>query len=1006
MSGKTSDQKKENEVVFTEAYEGLNTEQKKAVDTIEGPVMVIAGPGTGKTQILTLRIANILRQTDTKPENILALTFTESGVRAMRTRLAGFIGSDAYHVPIHTFHSFAGEMIRKYPDSYQNIVGGRPASDLEKIMLIEDLLENGEYKQLRPHGDHTYYVKPVLNAISTLKKEDISPDKFATHIEGQISRLNDIEQYHTKGAHKGKVRGEYLTAEKFLNRNQELLSLYRQYISGLKAARLYDFEDMILDTIVALENNQEMLFDVQEQYQYILADEHQDVNQSQNHLIELVASYHENPNVFVVGDEKQAIYRFQGASLDNFLYFENVYKGATTISLTNNYRSDQFILDLAHECIKSDDPLLKDLRVPLTAFNKYEADITSQSFSHRAVEDTWLVDELKKHHGAGVSWQEMAVIVRTNNEIEQLATLMRKAGVPVSPSSDNDILSHPIFVAIKKLLRAVLDIKSEAALAEVLQAPYWGISASDMVAIFQAQSYEKPLREIVGSEENLKEAGVQNTESVLRITRLFEEARGLGATKTPAQILEFLLQESGFFNWVLKSEVYDAVRVVRRVYDEVEAMFDKKEALDLASVLTRFEMGERHNISISAPFIEIHSDAVGLMTAHKAKGLEFEVVVIPHLNDNVWGATTRSSTFELPVVKHEVEDVKAQAEDDERRLFYVALTRAKRVLTMSYSETNGEGKDLVPSRFLVGIEGEVNHKDTKDYENKFDPLGGLRSVPKPTIDPEFLRIALTKRGWSATSFNNYHKSPWEYIYKNVLRVPTIKTPELQFGSAVHSVLEKIVIKMSRGEKVEVTEIKVLLDQVLGKSLLTVAEFTRNHERAFNSIMAYLPHLESSLGKTYKTEYSLKAPLKTGLADFPEVMLSGNFDRLDFAEDGRVVKVVDYKTGKPKTRGVIEGKTKTSDGNYKRQLVFYALLLSLHKDEEFHCRTGVLSFVEPDTKGVIHEESFTILDEEIEELKGEIIKATDEVVSGHCLQIECDESKCDYCHLIKTFSSAK
>ncbi len=402
---------------FNTAYENLNEGQKQAVDTIEGPVMVIAGPGTGKTQILTLRIANILRLTDTRPENILALTFTDSGVQAMRTRLTSFIGSDAYHVPIHTFHSFAGELIRNYPDSYENIVGGRPASDLEKIEIIENLLEDKTYRRLRPHGDHSYYVKPILNAIATLKKENISTERFAEEINRQVQNLDTIEKFHTKGAHKGKIRGEYQEVEKFLERNQELLHLYQRYIAQLRALKLFDFEDMILDTIVALENNQDMLFDVQEKYQYILADEHQDVNQSQNRLIELIASYHERPNVFVVGDEKQAIYRFQGASLENFLFFEDMYQSAKTIALTSNYRSDQKILDLAHDSIKTEDPRLKDLRVPLIAKKEYEAVISKQCFSHQVIEDSWIIDQIKKHHDAGVPWQEMAVIVRTNREI-------------------------------------------------------------------------------------------------------------------------------------------------------------------------------------------------------------------------------------------------------------------------------------------------------------------------------------------------------------------------------------------------------------------------------------------------------------------------------------------------------------------------------------------------------------------------------------------------------------
>ena len=991
-------------VAFNNAYNNLNSEQKLAVDTIEGPVMVIAGPGTGKTQILTLRIANILLKTDTRPENILALTFTDSGVRAMRNRLASFIGSDAYSVPINTFHSFAGELIRNYPDSYKNIVGGRPATELEKIKIIEELLEEGSFKRLRPHGDHSYFVKPILSAITEMKRENISPEYFQESIDRQTERLEQIEKVHIKGAHKGKIRGEYLDAEKFLERNQELLFLYINYISRLRSLKLFDFEDMILDTIKALQNDNEMLLDVQEKYQYILADEHQDVNQSQNLLIKIIASYHEQPNVFVVGDEKQAIYRFQGASLENFLFFEDTYKSAKIIALTNNYRSDQKILDIAHDCIATDDPKLKDLRIPLLANKKLNAVLSKSEFTNRVVEDDWLVDQIKKHNNAGVSWSEIAVIVRTNREVEHLTLLMRKANIPVSPSADSDILEHPIFNSIKSLLKAVINKTDDIALADILQAKYWGIKNNDLIKIFLCRSFDKTLLKIVSDEQLLDEIGVEDKSSIMRVVEVLEQARNLELTQTPAQVLEFLLKESGLLDYVLKQATYDGIRIVRRLYDEVELMYGKKEVSNLKEVLYQFDILTQYKLSISAPLIQTTTEAVNLITAHKAKGLEFEVVLLPHLSDNVWGATTRSSLFQLPITKIiNTDSIKLEAEDDERRLFYVAITRAKRVLECTYSTKNEEGRDLAPSRFLVELGEKIPNSDITDYENNFSPVAGLQPVTAQKIDTDFLRITLAKRGWSATSYNNFQQSPWEYIYKNALRIPTIKTPELQFGTAVHSVLENVVKIWGDKREVSDTEIKKMLEQELGKYSMTISEFTRLHERGFTALMAYLPHLRTTTGVTSKTEYGIQAILETGIEDFPEVVLKGNFDRIDFDKEGNLVRVVDYKTGKAKTRGVIEGKTKDSDGRYKRQLVFYSLLLSLQNDNALHCKNGQISFVEPDNKGVIHQEDFTITDDEITELKLGIIEATKAVVTGSCLSVVCDPKKTDFCHLVELFT---
>lgn len=988
--------------VFEAALQKLNPAQRRAVEAIDGPVMVIAGPGTGKTQILTLRIANILLKTDTKPEEVLALTFTESGVRAMRERLVRFIGAEAYHVPIHTFHSFAGELIKRYPDAYDAIVGGRPASELEKIRIIERILDDTSFKRLRPHGDPTYYVKPVLQAIATLKKEYISADVFAQSINKQEQALSELPKVHEKGAHKGKVRGDYLEAEKSLEKNLELLAIYRQYTAALKADRLYDFEDMILDTIAALEANQEMLFDIQEQYHYILADEHQDVNQSQNRLIELIASYHEHPNVFVVGDEKQAIYRFQGASLDNFLYFSDVYKGAKTIELIENYRSDQAILDAAHETIKTTDPTLMPLRVPLTAAQSFDKELSVGGFSHTTLEEAYVVSEIKNELAKGTSASEVVVIVRTNREVELFTSHLRKAGVTVTPSADSDVLLHPLMQQIMMLLRVAVDPADEVALAELLHAPYLGLKTSDVITLLQARKHKQTLRMLIGDEALLATLPLQNPELILKVSKLYTEAAKLSVTKSAAEVTEYLLSQSGLLDFVMAHEPHSGAAVVRRVYDEIEGMCVRREAQSLKEVVAQFALLKEYGLTLEAPLLKSTTDAVQVMTAHKAKGLEFEVVVIPHLTDNVWGGSRgRAAAFDLPIRKHEVEDEKALTEDDERRLLYVALTRAKRRLLCTFAAVGIDGREFTPSRFLATLDSHLTRCEISDFETSFEPLLGLHPAAKTPLGAEFLTSALSQRGWSATAFNNYKKSPWEFIYKNVLQIPNIKTPELQFGTAIHSVLERVVqtwVKQKAVPKDAVIE--KWLKETLEKNALSDSEFTRLHERGMKAVFGYLSTLQAALssGSNAWSEYSVTATLPTGIEDFPEVVLTGNFDRLDIGSDGNVIRVVDYKTGKPKTRGEIEGTTKTSDGNYKRQLVFYALLLSLQTDERLVTRNTLLSFVEPDAKGVVHEEAFTITDEEISALKAELILATQAVVSGECLEVVCDPEKSSYCHL--------
>ena len=410
---------------FEEEYKRLNKAQKEAVDAIDGPVMVVAGPGTGKTTILTLRIANILKKTDTRPENILALTFTEAASINMRRKLSEIISSRAYQVIINTFHSFTESIIRKYPEEFPRIISSRPIGEVDQISIIESLIDSTNLKILRPYGDPYLYTKDISSNIAILKREGLSPEEFSKLVKKEETNFRKIpDLYHEGGAYKGKMKGEYQKLEKIIEKNKELSDVYKDYQNELLKRKFYDFSDMIMEVLKAVEKSKFLLQVLQEEYQYILVDEHQDTNNAQNKIIELLASYHApDPNLFVVGDEKQAIFRFQGASLENFLYFKNLYKNAKFITLSENYRSTQGILDSAHGLMPNSFQLQSNTK------HKFEK-ISIYPFETPESETYFVVHDIKRKISEGIMPEEIAVLYRNNEDAFAISNLMKKVGIP------------------------------------------------------------------------------------------------------------------------------------------------------------------------------------------------------------------------------------------------------------------------------------------------------------------------------------------------------------------------------------------------------------------------------------------------------------------------------------------------------------------------------------------------------------------------------------------------
>lgn len=972
---------------FQKRYDNLNAAQKEAVDTIEGPVMVIAGPGTGKTELLTIRIANILQKTDTPASGILALTFTEAGARNMRERLRGLIGSRAFEVAIHTFHGLCGELIARNPDRYPTIVGATLAGDVEKIAVISDVLQSGTWEHLMPSGDPLYYVEHLMRAFSDLKRENVSATvlrEWAEREKAQIMAAEDL--YHTKGKYAGKMKGAYETELRRYEKSIELSTAFGAYSTLMHERRLYDFDDLILETISALTGNESFLRELQERFLYVLADEHQDANGAQNTLLELLASFHESPNLFVVGDDKQAIFRFQGASLANFMYFKRRFTDAKIIILSENYRSTQSILDSAHSLATAASTPEDLPRVPLTAIRGEGTPISVSVYAREEDELAGLADAVSEAIAQEVSPSQIAVIYRTNRDSALVSRALSERGITHAIESDFDVLADPHILQFISLLRAIEHLGDDAYVAPVVYFAFLGIEPLAAHSIIEkARAAREPIAALLSRATDVPEALARLGAS---LPKWVTESR----EKTLPEFIDAVARESGFLAWlVAHPSAPEKLGKVRSLYSIAEALSTTNRAAGLGDFLTHLSVMMEHRVRISASAGTASPNEVRLMTAHKSKGLEFDRVFVIGVTDSAWGGSRHSSMFHIP---YGADGISAgESIDDDRRLLYVAFTRARHALWVSYHETRIDGKSMKRSRLLDEIDPalitELDRRDTRA------PIAlSVATRENPIRDQAYLQELFLKRGLTITALNNYRECPWRYFFLNLIRLPSPKSESAYFGSAVHAALSAAI--KAKGENAQ-SKGHAALERSLLRAPLPEHAYKRLYKRAIQSVDGLYGARPERFMEGVQSE--VRVTVEFPISGIPEpLLLTGDIDCLD-THDPRNPMVIDFKTGRAKSRGDIEGTTKAKrSGDYLRQLLFYRFLLE-SSGAEYLPKIGAIDFVEPDKRGEFKSEVFPLTDA----LTNDVIEYTKETaLSIYTLSFfevgDCNERTCEFCGL--------
>jgi len=1021
---------------FAEEYKRLNENQRHAVDRIEGPVMVIAGPGTGKTQILAARIGKILLDTDASPSNILCLTYTDAGALAMRKRLIQFIGSDAYKVNIFTFHAFCNDIIQDNLSLFEKNELD-PISELEKIELLKQLIDefpkNHPLKRYR--GDVYFEIKNLAQLFSTMKQEGWTPEFITGSINAYIADLPNRDEYIAKRMvkqfKKGDVRTDKIEEEKErMKKLAAAVNEFPRFQQLMRERNRYDFDDMINWVIRAFEDNKQLLLNYQERFQYILVDEYQDTSGTQNQLVRLLINYWAQPNIFVVGDDDQSIYRFQGANVENMEKFccdfaSDLFK----VVLVNNYRSTQPILDISKTLISRNqerlilkmDGLTKELiasHPEISLIDQPPRILEFESQRHEMAGITLSVEQLL---AAGVEPGKIAVIFKENKYGDELRQLFRQRNVPAYSKRNLNLLDIPVAQKIIQILRYIsaehdTPYGGDEMLFEILHFDFFGIAPIEIaklsveVADKQFSPEKTSIRKLLSekSHQQPKDLFDQGINRSLKEAGLVMEALIADAGNVTLQTLvERTIRKTGVLSKVMQSaDKLWQMQVLTCLFDFVKDETRRNPDLTLPQLIRNIDLMKANNVIIPIVQIGGTDKGVNLLTAHGSKGLEFEYVFLAGSNASLWEKKRKPySGFKFPET---VFSSKQHGDDEEelRRLFYVAITRAQKQLVITHAAFTNEGKGLEPSKFIAEI---LDLHDlplekatvTADQMLEFQLLQFSESAAPEIarIEKDFISRLLEKFVMNVTALNNYLHCPLEFYFKNLIRIPSPKNEATEFGSSVHYALQRLFDKMKLDPKERFPPKEEMLKDFQWymhrhRESFVKEAFERRMEYGLEILSSYYDEYIHTWNRIVAIERNIKNVVVEG------VPLKGKLDKLEFIN--REVNVVDYKTGDPDKaydKLMPPNDKNPLGGDYWRQAVFYKILVE-NGNREWHVASTEFDFIEPDKKKKYQKRKLVITPEDTTTVTRQIAD-TWQKIQEHQFYVGCGSKDCHYCNFVKT-----
>ena len=1044
---------------FHDRYTHLNAAQKRAVDTIEGPVMVVAGPGTGKTELLSVRVANILQKTDTLPENILCLTFTESGQAAMRERLVGIIGKDAYKVAIHTFHSFGSEVMAQNRDYFYRNALFQAADELKQYEILRAIFEtldhtnplastmNGEFTHLRDTQSVISELKrrsaltsdellavlqqneaamdaaerllvPILSdrvgkttaaklgeAASAFREYAVSVEPLyqivpVAHIinDSLTHMLTETETIHptkpisawkSKWFERDAAKNLVFKDRKRLSKLKSLSYIYFEYLNQMEKASLFDFDDMIMQVVHAIEVHDDLKFNLQEKYLYIMVDEFQDTNPAQLRILQNLTDNPVNegtPNILVVGDDDQAIYGFQGADISNILGFSDLYPSRELVVLTENYRSGAPILEASRAVISQAGDRLEERLPELDKKLHAQNDNASVALWHSPsfeAEYHSVANDIKTKIDAGIDPSSIAVLARRHADIQALLPYLSHAGVVVRYEREESVLDTAPIVALEEVARIVVSLAEghhdevEALLPKLLAHPAWQITPQELWRLsLDAYTNRQHWLEVMATTPRF----------VPIYNWLLEQAEASKNTALEPMVDALIGKQdeeekvSPYYTYFFSSEALadhpatylqclSALRALRSRLRE----YMPDAPVNLKNLVDFIDLHRRLNVTIMSHQYSLASDvpAVQLLTAHKSKGLEFDHVYVINSVDSSWGQGARGVSRSISYPENLPLQSGGNSADERLRLYYVAMTRARKELTLTYGDYNESGKHTLLADFLVQTEIPTITHDENTLQATLEQaeLAWYQPLVQPTADlKQILAPQLEKFKLSATSFNAFldvsRGGPQEFLLNNLLHFPRAKGASASYGTAIHWTMQQAHTHLTAtGEQKPLEDILHDFETALNKERLSEQDTAYFLQKGSEDLPKFLTSGVLPIAATQKAEVDFR---------YQDVIvasarLTGSLDMIDVDESERTLAVTDYKTGRPSEswdRG--DEHTKLKLHKYRQQLIFYKILVensALYG--KYNVTHGQLAFIEPTKAGESILLSLDLSDQDIE-----------------------------------------